>query len=86
MGVMGIAGVAAEAGLTAVQLHGGLDEALIERLERVLEAMTADPETDERRANALAVHIDQIKCRQKADAQHVLPRDRTDFILQCMDE
>ena len=53
---------------------------------RVMMIRPPDPEPDERRAKALAVHIDQIKCRQKADAQHVLPRDRTDFILQCMDE
>jgi hypothetical protein len=53
---------------------------------RVMMIRPPDPETDERRAKAIAVHIDQIKCRQKADAQHVLPRDRTDFILQCMDE
>jgi hypothetical protein len=53
---------------------------------RVMMIRPPDPETDERRAKALAVHIDQIKCRQKADAQHVLPKDRTDFILQCMDE
>jgi hypothetical protein len=46
----------------------------------------ADPEQDERRAKALAAHIEQIKCRQKADAQGVLPRDRTDFILKCLDE
>ena len=53
---------------------------------RVMMVRAADPEQDERRAKALAAHIEQIKCRQKADAQHVLPRDRTDFILQCMDE
>jgi hypothetical protein len=53
---------------------------------RVMMIRPPDPEPDERRAKALAVHIDQIKCRQKADAQHILPRDRTDFILQCMDE
>jgi len=53
---------------------------------RVMMVRTADPEADERRARALAAHIEQIKCRQKADAQGVLPRDRTDFILQCMDE
>jgi hypothetical protein len=53
---------------------------------RVMMIRPPDPETDERRAKAIAVHIDQIKCRQKADAQHILPRDRTDFILQCMDE
>ncbi len=53
---------------------------------RVMMVRAVDPEMDERRAKALAAHIEQIKCRQKADAQGVLPRDRTDFILQCMDE
>jgi hypothetical protein len=53
---------------------------------RVTMVRAADPETDERRAKALAAHIEQIKCRQKADAQGVLPRDRTEFILQCLDE
>jgi hypothetical protein len=38
------------------------------------------------RAKALAAHIEQLKCRQMADAQGVLPRDRTDFILRCMEE
>lgn len=53
---------------------------------RVMMIRPPDPEADQRRAKALAAHIEQIKCRQKADAQGVLPRDRTDFILQCMDE
>ena len=53
---------------------------------RVMMVRAADPEVDERRAKAIAAHIDQIKCRQKADAQGVLPRDRTDFILKCLDE
>ena len=53
---------------------------------KVMMVRAVDPEADERRAKALAAHIEQIKCRQKADAQGVLPRDRTEFILQCMDE
>jgi hypothetical protein len=53
---------------------------------RVMMVRAADPEADERRAKALASHIEQIKCRQKADTEGVLPRDRTDFILKCMDE
>jgi len=53
---------------------------------RVMMVRAADPEQDERRAKALAAHIEQIKCRQKADSQGVLPRDRTDFILKCLDE
>ena len=53
---------------------------------RVMLVRAADPDVDDRRAKAIAAHIDQIKCRQKADAQGVLPRDRTDFILKCLDE
>jgi hypothetical protein len=53
---------------------------------RVMMVRAADPEADERQAKALAAHIEQIKCRQKADTEGVLPRDRTDFILKCMDE
>jgi hypothetical protein len=46
----------------------------------------ADPDVEERNASVLATHIEQIKCRQMADAAGVLPRDRTAFILRCMDE
>jgi hypothetical protein len=46
----------------------------------------ADPDIEEHRATVLATHIEQIKCRQMADAAGVLPRDRTAFILRCMDE
>jgi hypothetical protein len=38
------------------------------------------------RAKALAAHIVQLKCRHMADAEGILPRDRTDFILRCMEE
>src|ERR1700684_3820837 len=41
---------------------------------RVMMVRAADPEADERRAKALAAHIEQIKCRQKADTEGVLPR------------
>ena len=46
----------------------------------------ADPDMEAPRVNVLATHIEQIKCRQMADASGVLPRDRTAFILKCMDE
>ena len=46
----------------------------------------ADPDIEERNAAVLAEHIEQIKCRQMADATGVLPRDRTAFIIRCMDE
>jgi hypothetical protein len=53
---------------------------------RVMMIKVADQAADARRAKELAAHIAQIKCRQMADAQGILPRDRTDFILQCMEE
>jgi hypothetical protein len=49
-------------------------------------AVSAANPANAARAKALAAHIEQLKCRQMADTQGVLPRDRTDFILRCMDE
>ena len=46
----------------------------------------SDPAASAARAKALAAHIVQLKCRHMADAQGILPRDRTDFILRCMEE
>ena len=46
----------------------------------------SDPAAESPRTKALAAHIEQLKCRQMADAKGVLPRDRTAFILQCMGE
>jgi len=46
----------------------------------------ADTAVEEQRTKALATHIEQLKCRQQAVVQGVLPRDRTAFILKCMDE
>ena len=46
----------------------------------------SDPATEERRAQIVAAHIEQLKCQQMAVAQNVLPRDRTAFILRCMEE
>jgi len=46
----------------------------------------ADRAVEEQRAKVLAVHIEQLKCRQMAVVQGILPRDRTAFILQCMEE
>jgi hypothetical protein len=45
-----------------------------------------NPEEQEQRAKALAAHIGQLKCRNKAVTEGILPRDRTEFILQCMEE
>jgi len=46
----------------------------------------SDPAASAARAKAPAAHIVQLKCRHMADAQGILPRDRTDFILRCMEE
>jgi hypothetical protein len=47
---------------------------------------TADPVAEERLTKVVAEHIEQLKCRQMAEVRGILPRDRTAFILQCMDE
>ena len=41
---------------------------------------------EDRRAEALAAPVEQLKCRHMADAQGVLPRYRAAFILKCMEE
>jgi len=53
---------------------------------RVRMIRAADPAVEERRAKAVAAHIEQLKCQQMAVVQGILPRDRTAFILQCMEE
>jgi hypothetical protein len=45
-----------------------------------------DPEAEDRRAKALAAHVEQLKCRHLADVQGILPRDRTEFILRCLEQ
>ncbi len=47
---------------------------------------TADTVVEERLNKVVAEHIEQLKCRQMAEVRGILARDRTDFILQCMDE
>ena len=53
---------------------------------RVMRIRAADPAAEERRAQVVAAHIEQLKCRQMANVQGVLPRDLTAFILRCMEE
>jgi hypothetical protein len=45
-----------------------------------------DLAVEEARAKVIAAHVIQLKCLQKAVDQGVLPRERTAFILQCMEE
>jgi hypothetical protein len=53
---------------------------------RVKTIRVADPEAEAQRERMVAAHIEQLKCRHAADVQGVLPRDRAEFILRCMDE
>jgi hypothetical protein len=53
---------------------------------KVMRIRAADPAAEERRAQVLAAHIEQLKCRQMANVQGILPRDLTAFILRCMEE
>jgi len=46
----------------------------------------ADAAAEEQRSKVLTAHMEQLKCQQQAIAEHVLPRDRTAFILKCMEE
>ena len=46
----------------------------------------ADTVVESQLAKAVAAHVEQLKCRQQADHEGVLPRDRTAFILKCMEE
>jgi hypothetical protein len=46
----------------------------------------ADTVVEEQRTKALAAHVEQMKCQQQAVHEGVLPRDRTTFILKCMEE
>jgi hypothetical protein len=55
-------------------------------LIKVRTIRTADPVAEERLTKVVAEHIEQLKCRQMAQVQGILPRDRTAFILQCMDD
>ena len=46
----------------------------------------ADTVVENQLAKTLAAHIEQLKCREQAVHEGVLPRDRTAFILKCMEE
>jgi hypothetical protein len=53
---------------------------------RVRMIRVADTVVEEQRTKVLATHMEQLKCRQQAVVEGVLPRDRTAFILKCMEE
>ena len=53
---------------------------------RIMNIRVSDLAEEEQRAKVRATRLEQLKCRQMAYAQGILPRDRTSFILRCMDE
>jgi hypothetical protein len=53
---------------------------------RVMSIQVSDVAEEAQRAKVRAIRLEQLKCRQTAFAQGVLPRDRTAFILHCMDQ
>jgi hypothetical protein len=53
------------------------------KVQRIRVAELAE---EEQRGRVITAHIEQLRCRHKADAEHVLPRDRTSYILRCMEE
>jgi hypothetical protein len=46
----------------------------------------AESPEEDRKVERVAMHVSQLKCRQMADVQGILPRYRTAFILKCMEE
>jgi len=53
---------------------------------RVKAIRLVDPESEQQRARSLAAHVELLKCRNMAEVQGILPRDRTEFILRCMEQ
>lgn len=52
----------------------------------VMRIKATDLALEKARAKVIAARLVQRRCSQNAVAQNVLPRDRTAFILQCMQE
>lgn len=48
--------------------------------------MVAESAEEDRKVERVATHVSQLKCRQMAEVQGILPRYRTAFILKCMEE
>lgn len=48
--------------------------------------MVAESAEEDRKVERVATHVSQLKCRQMAEVQGILPRYRTaSFILKCME-
>lgn len=52
--------------------------------EKLVDPTTVAPEYREAAEKRRAEQIRQHDCARKADAEKVIPRDRTTFLLQCL--
>lgn len=53
---------------------------------KVQKIRQADLSEEERRARAIERQIEQLKCRRKSYVEGVLPRDRADYVIRCLNE
>lgn len=53
--------------------------------EKLVDPTTVAPEYRQSAAKRRAEQLKQLECSHKADAQKVMPRDRTAFLLQCIE-
>ena len=54
--------------------------------QKLVDPATVAPEYREAALKRRAEQIRQRDCAQKADADKVLPRDRTAYLIRCLDE
>ena len=53
--------------------------------EKLVDPATVAPEYRESAVKRRAEQLKELECSHKADAQKVMPRDRTAFLLQCIE-
>ena len=54
--------------------------------QKLVDPNKVAPEYREAAEKRRAEQINQLECAREANADHVLPRDRTAFIIHCLDE
>ena len=54
--------------------------------QKLVDPSTVAPEYREAAEKRRAEQLRQRECAQKADAGKVLPRDRTSYLIRCLDE
>ncbi|MGE5159700.1 MAG: hypothetical protein ACM3OF_16310 [Gemmatimonas sp.] len=53
--------------------------------EKLVDPSTVAPEYREAAEKRRAEQIRQLQCAKKADSAKVMPRDRTEFLLHCIE-